>query len=49
MTGIIPFANSPLFRFLFGWAMPPKFSLLKFLKQTLTPEEENKVMVIQVY
>jgi delta24-sterol reductase len=26
---IVPFANNPLFRYLFGWTMPPKISLLK--------------------
>ncbi len=35
-------------RYLLGWAMPPKFSLLKFLKQKLAPEEKNKNSVIQV-
>jgi len=47
MPHIMPFANNTLFRLLFGWSMPPKFSLLKWVKQTLTPEEENKVMVVQ--
>ncbi len=48
MPSILPFANALPFRLLLGWAMPPKFSLLKFLKQKLAPEEENKTMVIQV-
>lgn len=26
---IIPFGNNPLFRWLFGWMVPPKISLLK--------------------
>lgn len=31
---IIPFGNHPLFRYLFGWMMPPRISLLK-LTQTV--------------
>ena len=27
-------------RFVFGWAMPPKFTLLKLLKQYMVPEEQ---------
>jgi len=27
--------------------MPPKFSFLKWVKQTLAPEEDNKLMVVQ--
>ena len=30
---IIPFGNNPVFRYLFGWMMPPRISLLK-LTQT---------------
>ena len=26
---IIPFGNNPIFRYLFGWMVPPKISLLK--------------------
>lgn len=26
---IIPFGNNPVFRYLFGWMVPPKISLLK--------------------
>lgn len=26
---IIPFGNNPVFRWLFGWMVPPKISLLK--------------------
>ena len=29
MQDIIPFGNQPLFRFLAGWLVPPKISLLK--------------------
>lgn len=38
---IITFANNPIFRYLFGWSMPPKFSLLKLMRQKLIPEEQN--------
>ena len=34
---IIPFGNHPLFRYLFGWMMPPRISLLK-LTQTVRSE-----------
>lgn len=33
LQDIIPFGNNPVFRFLFGWVVPPKISLLK-LTQT---------------
>ncbi|KNC87268.1 hypothetical protein SARC_00596 [Sphaeroforma arctica JP610] len=29
LSDIIPFGNEPIFRYLFGWAVPPKVSLLK--------------------
>ncbi|KAI4889050.1 hypothetical protein NFI96_001504 [Prochilodus magdalenae] len=29
LQDIIPFGNNPLFRYLFGWMVPPKISLLK--------------------
>jgi hypothetical protein len=29
LQDIIPFGNNPIFRFLFGWLVPPKVSLLK--------------------
>ncbi|XP_039743173.1 delta(24)-sterol reductase [Pteropus medius] len=29
LQDIIPFGNSPIFRYLFGWMVPPKISLLK--------------------
>jgi len=29
LNDIVPFGNNPIFRYLFGWAMPPKISLLK--------------------
>eukprot|EP00095_Tigriopus_kingsejongensis_P006791 maker-scaffold608_size125128-snap-gene-0.16 protein:Tk06791 transcript:maker-scaffold608_size125128-snap-gene-0.16-mRNA-1 annotation:"delta -sterol reductase" len=47
MAYIIPFANNPLFRYLFGWSMPPKFSLLKWLRKNLVPKEQNENFVCQ--
>lgn len=41
MDQILPFANNVFFRYLLGWAMPPKFSLLKFLRQSLITNEVN--------
>ena len=34
-------------RYLFGWSMPPKFSLLKWLRKNLVPEEQNANFVCQ--
>ena len=44
---IIPFANNIVFRYLLGWTMPPKFSLIKLLRQKLIPEEQNVCFVCQ--
>ena len=44
---IIPFGNNVLFRYLFGWTMPPKFSLVKLLRQKLLPKEQNVNFVCQ--
>ena len=35
---IIPFANNVIFRYLLGWTMPPKFSLVKLMRQKLLPQ-----------
>jgi len=47
MPYIIPFANNVVFRYLFGWTMPPKFSLLKWIRTTLAPEDQRKNFVCQ--
>lgn len=47
MPYIIPFANNVVFRYLFGWSMPPKFSLLKWLRKNLVPKEQNENFVCQ--
>lgn len=41
LPNILPFANNVIFRYLLGWTMPPKFSLLKLMKQNLAPDEKN--------
>ncbi len=38
MEGMIPFGNHPIFRYLFGWTLPPKYSLLKYLRTTFLTE-----------
>ena len=51
MDAILHFANHPLFRFFLGWACPPRFSLIKYMRQTLLPVDPNlnKNCVIQDY
>ena len=42
MKDIIPFGNHPVFRYLFGWMVPPKVSLLKLTQgQTIKELYEN--------
>ncbi len=44
MVGMIPFANHPIFRYLFGWTMPPKWSYLKWIREKIVPSlGENTV------
>lgn len=43
---IIPFGNNPVFRYLFGWLVPPKVSLLKLTQgKTLKRLYETKHMI----
>ena len=42
---VMPFGNSPWFRYLFGWALPPKMSLLK---SSHTPETREASIRKQV-
>lgn len=43
---IIPFGNHPIFRYLFGWLVPPKVSLLKLTQgKTLKRLYETKHMI----
>jgi len=44
---IIPFANNVVFRYLLGWTMPPKFSMIKLMRQKLIPQEQNVNFVLQ--
>ena len=48
MQYIMCFANNPVFRYLLGWSMPPKFSLLKLMRQNILPKEQNLRYVLQV-
>jgi hypothetical protein len=48
MKYIMAFANNPVFRYLLGWSMPPKFSLLKLMRQKILPQEQNLRYVLQV-
>jgi len=36
------------FRFVLGWAMPPKFTLLKLLRQKVVPEEQVILLLLDV-
>lgn len=43
---IIPFGNNPVFRYLFGWMIPPKVSLLKLTQpDAIKKLYESKHMV----
>jgi len=47
MEGIIPFGNHPVYRFLFGWALPPRIALLKFFETDTTRKLREKYHVVQ--
>jgi delta24-sterol reductase len=47
MKEVIPFANNPLYRFLFGWAMPPEISLMKYFETETTRILREKYSVTQ--
>jgi delta24-sterol reductase len=47
MEQIIPFGNKPLFRYLLGWAMPPKVSLLKMLQTETTRKLRDAFHIVQ--
>jgi len=46
MQDIIPFGNHPIFRYLFGWMVPPKISLLKLTQGETVKRmyEENQII-----
>lgn len=47
MEEIIPFGNHPLFRFLLGWALPPRIDLLKYTETETTRRLREKHHVVQ--
>lgn len=47
MEEVIPFGNHPLFRFLLGWAVPPKIPLLKYTETETTRELREMHQVLQ--
>lgn len=47
MEEIIPFGNKPWYRFLFGWALPPRIALLKFFETDTTRQLREKYHVVQ--
>lgn len=47
LQDIIPFGNNPIFRYLFGWAVPPKISLLKLTQGETTKKLYEKYQIIQ--
>lgn len=47
MQDIIPFGNNPLFRYLFGWMVPPKISLLKLTQGQIIKDMYEKHQIIQ--
>lgn len=44
---IVPFGNNVLFRWVFGWMMPPEVSLLKLTQPEAVTRLYNKAHVIQ--
>jgi len=47
LQDIIPFGNNPLFRYLFGWMVPPKVSLLKRTQGETIKRMYEKYQIIQ--
>lgn len=47
LQDIIPFGNNPIFRYLLGWTVPPKVSLLKLTQGETTKKLYEKHQVIQ--
>jgi delta24-sterol reductase len=42
MDYIIPFGNHVIFRWLFGWTLPPKHALIKWLKDHMVRLKSNQ-------
>jgi Delta24-sterol reductase len=47
MSNIISFGNHPVFRFLLGWALPPRIALMKYFQTETTKELRNKYHAVQ--
>ncbi|XP_071117270.1 delta(24)-sterol reductase-like isoform X1 [Haliotis cracherodii] len=47
LEDIIPFGNNPVFRFLLGWMVPPKISLLKLTQGETIKRMYEKYQIIQ--
>ena len=47
MEEIIPFGNHPLFRWLLGWALPPRIELLKYTETETTRRLRERHHVVQ--
>ncbi|KAK3590755.1 hypothetical protein CHS0354_017269, partial [Potamilus streckersoni] len=47
LQDIIPFGNNPIFRYLFGWCVPPKISLLKLTQGETIKKLYEEHQVIQ--
>ncbi|KAK2159843.1 hypothetical protein LSH36_145g06026 [Paralvinella palmiformis] len=47
LQDIIPFGNNPIFRYLFGWMVPPKISLLKLTQGQTIKDMYEKYQIIQ--
>lgn len=47
LQDIVPFGNNVIFRYLFGWLMPPEVSLLKLTQPEVVTKLYNKAHVIQ--
>ncbi|ESN93679.1 hypothetical protein HELRODRAFT_88371 [Helobdella robusta] len=47
MQDIIPFGNNPIFRYIFGWMVPPKVSFLKLTQNKSIKDLYEKHQIIQ--
>uniref|UniRef100_A0A8C1ZRE5 Delta(24)-sterol reductase n=1 Tax=Cyprinus carpio TaxID=7962 RepID=A0A8C1ZRE5_CYPCA len=47
LQDIIPFGNNPLFRYVFGWMVPPKISLLKLTQEETIRKQYEQHHVVQ--
>lgn len=47
ISEVIPFGNHPVFRALFGWAVPPKISMIKLTETKTTRRLREEKLVVQ--